>query len=107
MRRKRTRAFMSLKRPQPPKHLSADARTLWSRIVYSHDPDHFEGIYLDQLEDYCALVALERRARLRALGQFTNQRKQQRAMTAALRMVRLVAATAATMGFVSGDGDHG
>jgi hypothetical protein len=43
--------------PEPPEHLSQEARKLWARILASKPSDWFEEGNLPILAQYCALVA--------------------------------------------------
>jgi hypothetical protein len=53
----RFRARPSNTLPQPPEHLSPEARTLWVRILASKPCDWFEEGNLPILAQYCDLVA--------------------------------------------------
>ena len=51
--------------PQPPEHLSEEARKLWARIVESKPADWFEEGSLPLLAQYCDLVAEQAKLILR------------------------------------------
>ncbi len=105
MRRVKTRAFLSLKRPVPPSKMPKEARALWCKIVYSYPPRYFEGAPEDHLEQYCVYVALERRAWAVAMAGHRTRRAAELTERNALRMTRMVGKMALVLGFAE-DRDH-